>query len=190
MPVRVPSRDRLRVRCRAAREGRFLASGGGFDERFAPMYYEDADLCFEARERGLRVMYEPGPRSCISRGPRQARTSRPDQALPRVQPTQIRSKWRDRLEREHLLRRRGEVRRGARRHEVGHGPDRRSPRAEMGLRCRRGTDDGDDQGSASARVPGHVLSGQRRRNESLHGRAAAHGRSRVVRGSRRGWRVG
>jgi GT2 family glycosyltransferase/SAM-dependent methyltransferase len=33
---------------------------GGFDERYLPMYYEDADLCFEARERNLRVLYEPG----------------------------------------------------------------------------------------------------------------------------------
>jgi GT2 family glycosyltransferase len=32
---------------------------GGFDQRFAPMYYEDADLCFAARARGWRVMYEP-----------------------------------------------------------------------------------------------------------------------------------
>jgi GT2 family glycosyltransferase/SAM-dependent methyltransferase/glycosyltransferase involved in cell wall biosynthesis len=32
---------------------------GGYDERYLPMYYEDADLCFEARERGLRVVYEP-----------------------------------------------------------------------------------------------------------------------------------
>jgi O-antigen biosynthesis protein len=32
---------------------------GGFDERFVPMYYEDVDLCFQARERGWRVMYEP-----------------------------------------------------------------------------------------------------------------------------------
>jgi GT2 family glycosyltransferase/glycosyltransferase involved in cell wall biosynthesis/SAM-dependent methyltransferase len=32
---------------------------GGYDERFLPMYYEDTDLCFEARERGLRVLYEP-----------------------------------------------------------------------------------------------------------------------------------
>jgi GT2 family glycosyltransferase/glycosyltransferase involved in cell wall biosynthesis/SAM-dependent methyltransferase len=32
---------------------------GGYDERYLPMYYEDADLCFEARARGLRVMYEP-----------------------------------------------------------------------------------------------------------------------------------
>ena len=34
-------------------------ASGGFDERYLPMYYEDADLCFEARERGLRVLYEP-----------------------------------------------------------------------------------------------------------------------------------
>lgn len=32
---------------------------GGFDERYLPMYYEDADLCFQARERGWRVLYEP-----------------------------------------------------------------------------------------------------------------------------------
>src|SRR4029077_4002029 len=30
---------------------------GGFDERYRPIYYEDTDLCFEARERGLRVLY-------------------------------------------------------------------------------------------------------------------------------------
>ena len=32
---------------------------GGFDERFAPAYYEDADLCFALRFRGYRVVYEP-----------------------------------------------------------------------------------------------------------------------------------
>lgn len=32
---------------------------GGFDEGFAPAYYEDADLCFAARAAGWRVMYEP-----------------------------------------------------------------------------------------------------------------------------------
>jgi GT2 family glycosyltransferase/SAM-dependent methyltransferase/glycosyltransferase involved in cell wall biosynthesis len=32
---------------------------GGFDERYLPMYYEDTDLCFEVRERGWRVLYEP-----------------------------------------------------------------------------------------------------------------------------------
>jgi O-antigen biosynthesis protein len=34
-------------------------SVGGFDERYLPMFYEDVDLCFQAREHGLRVVYEP-----------------------------------------------------------------------------------------------------------------------------------
>jgi GT2 family glycosyltransferase/SAM-dependent methyltransferase/glycosyltransferase involved in cell wall biosynthesis len=37
----------------------FWRDRGGFDERFLPMYYEDADLCLDAHERGLRVVYEP-----------------------------------------------------------------------------------------------------------------------------------
>jgi GT2 family glycosyltransferase len=32
---------------------------GGFDDRYAPAYYEDVDLAFSAREAGLRVVYEP-----------------------------------------------------------------------------------------------------------------------------------
>ncbi|MEO7040212.1 MAG: glycosyltransferase [Candidatus Elarobacter sp.] len=32
---------------------------GGFDRRYVPAYYEDVDLCFEARARGYRVVYEP-----------------------------------------------------------------------------------------------------------------------------------
>lgn len=32
---------------------------GGFDERFAPAYYEDADICFSARKAGYRVVYQP-----------------------------------------------------------------------------------------------------------------------------------
>jgi len=32
---------------------------GGFDERYAPAYYEDTDLAFKAREEGLRVVYHP-----------------------------------------------------------------------------------------------------------------------------------
>ena len=37
----------------------FWVQRGGYDEAFAPMYYEDTDLCFDAREHGLRVVYEP-----------------------------------------------------------------------------------------------------------------------------------
>ncbi len=32
---------------------------GGFDEMYAPAYYEDTDLCFTLRERGYRVFYQP-----------------------------------------------------------------------------------------------------------------------------------
>jgi len=32
---------------------------GGLDEAFVPAYYEDADVCWRAREHGLRVVYEP-----------------------------------------------------------------------------------------------------------------------------------
>ena len=32
---------------------------GGFDENFAPAYYEDTDLCFAIRSLGHRVMYQP-----------------------------------------------------------------------------------------------------------------------------------
>jgi len=32
---------------------------GGFDERFAPAYYEDTDLAFEVRKRGYKVVYQP-----------------------------------------------------------------------------------------------------------------------------------
>lgn len=32
---------------------------GGFDKRFVPAYYEDTDLCFEARRHGYKVVYQP-----------------------------------------------------------------------------------------------------------------------------------
>jgi GT2 family glycosyltransferase len=32
---------------------------GGLDERYAPIYYDDVDLCFSARAAGLRVIFEP-----------------------------------------------------------------------------------------------------------------------------------
>lgn len=32
---------------------------GKFDERYAPAYYEETDLCMELRRRGYRVMYQP-----------------------------------------------------------------------------------------------------------------------------------
>ena len=32
---------------------------GGFDELFAPAYYEDTDLCFQVRKEGYKVLYQP-----------------------------------------------------------------------------------------------------------------------------------
>ena len=32
---------------------------GGFEERFAPAYYEDTDLCFSIRKMGYKVLYQP-----------------------------------------------------------------------------------------------------------------------------------
>jgi GT2 family glycosyltransferase len=39
-----------------------FAEVGGFDEHFAPYYWEDVDLCFRAETRGWRVVYLPAAR--------------------------------------------------------------------------------------------------------------------------------
>ena len=44
------------------RDSVLASAGGGFDERFAPAYYEDTDLCFQARTAGFRVIYQPRSR--------------------------------------------------------------------------------------------------------------------------------
>ena len=36
-----------------------FAALGGFDTRYAPAYYEDADLAFAVRQHGLRTVYQP-----------------------------------------------------------------------------------------------------------------------------------
>ncbi len=36
-----------------------FAEMGGFDERYAPAYYEETDFCLRLWQRGLRVVYEP-----------------------------------------------------------------------------------------------------------------------------------
>lgn len=35
---------------------------GGFDERYAPAYYEDTDLCFRLRRIGLKTLFQPAAR--------------------------------------------------------------------------------------------------------------------------------
>ena len=45
---------------------------GGFDEAFAPAYYEDADLAFRLRAAGLKVLYQPAATVVHMRGRRMA----------------------------------------------------------------------------------------------------------------------
>jgi O-antigen biosynthesis protein len=76
---------------------------GGYDERYLPMFYEDADLCFEARERGLRVVYEPEAVVVHVEG---ATTGNDVESGHKRHQEQNRpkfvAKWRQRLESEHL----------------------------------------------------------------------------------------
>jgi GT2 family glycosyltransferase len=39
-----------------------FATLGGFDERYAPAYFEDTDLCFRLRRIGLKTLYQPNAR--------------------------------------------------------------------------------------------------------------------------------
>jgi len=89
--------------------GELWTEVGGFDERYLPMYYEDADLCFEARERGWRVLYEP--RAVVMHVEGGTAGTDPDEGHKRHQEAnhpKFVEKWRVRLEAEHL--RSGDVR--------------------------------------------------------------------------------
>ena len=99
----------------------FWRQVGGFDQRFEPMYYEDTDLCFQAREQGLRVVYEPRANvmhveggsagTDISVGhKRHQETNRP----------KFVEKWRERLERDQLPAEPDNVRRASDRHRGPH----------------------------------------------------------------------
>lgn len=45
-----------------------FAAVGGFDPAYSPAYYEDADLCFKLRERGIATVFEPRSRVVHLRG--------------------------------------------------------------------------------------------------------------------------
>jgi GT2 family glycosyltransferase/glycosyltransferase involved in cell wall biosynthesis len=81
----------------------FWLGVGGFDERFLPMYYEDTDLCFEARARDLRVMFEP--RALVVH--HEGATAGTDESSGHKRHQQSNrpkfvEKWHERLETEHL----------------------------------------------------------------------------------------
>jgi O-antigen biosynthesis protein len=90
---------------------------GGYDERYLPMYYEDADLCFAARQRGWRVLYEPSSLVVHAEGS----TAGTDlNAGPKrhqeVNRVKFVRKWRETLEAEHLPPTPERVEEAARRH--------------------------------------------------------------------------
>jgi glycosyltransferase involved in cell wall biosynthesis len=94
---------------------------GGFDERYLPMYYEDVDMCFEARERGLRVLYEPDAVVVHIEG---ATSGNDPQSGPKRYQEENRpkfvAKWRQQLDAEHLRSAPTNVRIAANRHRGPH----------------------------------------------------------------------
>lgn len=87
----------------------------GFDSRFAPAYYEDADLCFAIRDQGMRVWYEPLSVVVHHEGLTAGTTT--ESGAKRFQETHRRyffEKWRDVLERDHIHHRTGDIYRAAR----------------------------------------------------------------------------
>ena len=84
----------------------FWREVGGFDERYVPMYYEDTDLCFQAREQGLRVVYEPRANVVhVEGGTAGTDVSAGHKRHQELNRPKFVEKWRERLEREQLPRR-------------------------------------------------------------------------------------
>ena len=74
---------------------------GGFDRRYFPIYYEDADLCFGVRAHGYKVIYQPLSRVVHDEGSTAGTDTRAGEK--RFQVTNYAKfveKWRETLERE------------------------------------------------------------------------------------------
>ncbi len=73
---------------------------GGFDELFAPAYYEDVDLAFQVRHRGLHVYYQPRARVYHLEGATSGtRTSHGVKRFQTVNRVKFERKWRHALQR-------------------------------------------------------------------------------------------
>jgi GT2 family glycosyltransferase len=69
---------------------------GGFDERFAPAYYEDTDLAFTVRQAGYRVLLQPFSRVIHFEGVTSGTDTRKGiKAYQRVNQDKFFAKWRD-----------------------------------------------------------------------------------------------
>lgn len=75
---------------------------GGFDERFAPAYYEDTDLAFQVRAAGFRVVYQPLSVVVHFEGISNGKsTSGGEKAYQEANAVKFREKWKETLEKEH-----------------------------------------------------------------------------------------
>jgi GT2 family glycosyltransferase len=76
---------------------------GGFDRRYAPAYYEDADLCMGVRSLGYKVVYQPASRVVHFEGATAGTDTRSGfKRFQVVNRSKFLDKWRATLEREHL----------------------------------------------------------------------------------------
>jgi GT2 family glycosyltransferase/SAM-dependent methyltransferase len=94
---------------------------GGFDERYRPIYYEDTDVCFQAREHGMKVLYEP--RAVVVHVEGATSGTDPSSGAKRFQEInrgKFVAKWRERLRTEHLPSASANVRDAANRHRGPH----------------------------------------------------------------------
>jgi O-antigen biosynthesis protein len=70
----------------------------GFDELFAPGFYEDVDLAFRARAAGYRVCYQPASHVVHFEGVTAGRDEQPDAGMKRFQAVnrgRLLARWRD-----------------------------------------------------------------------------------------------
>jgi O-antigen biosynthesis protein len=75
---------------------------GGFDRRYAPAYYEDADLCMGVRSLGYKVVYQPASRVTHFEGATAGtQTGSGFKRYQVINRDKFKDKWRATLEREH-----------------------------------------------------------------------------------------
>ena len=95
---------------------------GGFDDRFAPAYYEDTDLSFALRARGWKVLFEPASRVVhVEGGTAGTDLGRGIKQHQVLNAGTFAQKWSDELARRPQLRP-GDVERWAHRSQGGFGP--------------------------------------------------------------------
>jgi len=76
---------------------------GGFDERYAPAYYEDSDLAFEVRKHGFKVVYQPKSEVVHFEGISHGTDTNSGMKRYQIEnKDKFYSKWKDVLENEHL----------------------------------------------------------------------------------------